>query len=101
MVGWELVIHPQVREWLHDWREDRRSAQQIAAAITYVLDNGPQAGRPMVDTISGSQLKNLKELRPGSSGRSELRLLMVFDEGTQVVLLVAGDKAGNWTKWYR
>ncbi len=26
---------------------------------------------------------------------------MVFDEGTQVVLLVAGDKAGNWTKWYR
>jgi hypothetical protein len=43
---------------------------------------------------------NLKELRPGSSGRSEVRVLFVFDPWRSAILLVAGDKAGNWNKWY-
>jgi hypothetical protein len=37
---------------------------------------------------------------PGSRGRSEIRILFVFDQGRSAILLVAGDKAGNWTKWY-
>lgn len=40
-------------------------------------------------------------LRPGSSGRSEIRVLFAFDPQRQAILLVAGDKAGKWTKWYR
>lgn len=43
----------------------------------------------------------MKELRPGSSGRSELRALFAFDRDREAIVLVAGDKAGNWTKWYR
>ncbi|MFT4188692.1 MAG: type II toxin-antitoxin system RelE/ParE family toxin [Aeromicrobium sp.] len=43
----------------------------------------------------------MKELRPGSSGRSELRVLFAFDPKRQAILLVAGDKAGNWKRWYR
>jgi hypothetical protein len=43
----------------------------------------------------------MKELRPGSVGRSEIRILFVFDPARQAVLLVAGDKAGNWFRWYR
>lgn len=42
----------------------------------------------------------MKEVRPGSSGRSELRILFAFDPGRRAILLVAGDKAGNWQKWY-
>lgn len=49
----------------------------------------------------GSNLHNLKELRPGSSGTSEVRVIFVFDPKRNAVLLVAGDKAGNWTAWYR
>jgi hypothetical protein len=99
-VSWELVIHPQVREWLRAQRQDPKTAQQIAAALTYALDTGPQAKRPLVGKMTGSRINNLKELRPGSSGRSEVRLLLVFDEGTNMVVLIAGDKAGNWIRWY-
>jgi ribosome-binding protein aMBF1 (putative translation factor) len=53
-----------------------------------------------VDTITNSKIANLKELRPGSRGRSEIRILFVFDPWRSAILLIAGDKAGNWTKWY-
>lgn len=55
----------------------------------------------MVDSVVGSRHKNMKELRPGSSGRSELRVLFAFDPDRRAIMLVAGDKAGNWQKWYR
>jgi hypothetical protein len=42
----------------------------------------------------------MKELRPGSSGGTEVRVLFVFDPERQAVLLVAGDKAGQWRHWY-
>jgi len=43
----------------------------------------------------------MKELRPPSAGGSEIRILLVFDPWRSVVLLVAGDKSGQWDKWYR
>lgn len=46
-------------------------------------------------------MHNLKELRPGSSGSSEIRILFAFDPARSVVLLVAGDKSGEWSAWYR
>jgi hypothetical protein len=70
-------------------------------SINALEAEGPGLGRPLVDTIKGSPVQNMKELRPGSRGRSEIRILFVFDPARQAVLLVAGDKAGNWTGWYR
>lgn len=71
-----------------DWLDalDADSADQVLAALTILREVGPALGRPLVDTVTGSRHKNMKELRPGSRGRSELRVLF---------------KAGNWTKWYR
>ena len=57
--------------------------------------------RPLADRISGSRLHNLKELRPGSSGASEVRILFIFDPVRNAVLLVVGDKSGRWQEWYR
>jgi hypothetical protein len=34
-------------------------------------------------------------------GRSEIRILFVFDPWRSAILLVAGDKADNWQSWYR
>lgn len=62
---------------------------------------GPGLGRPLVDTVSGSKLPNLKELRSGSVGGSEVRLLFVFDPQRRAVFLVAGDKSGTWSDWYK
>lgn len=41
------------------------------------------------------------ELRPGSVGKSEIRILFVFDPWRSAILLIAGDKAGQWQRWYR
>ena len=46
----------------------------------------------------------MKELRLGSGGRCEIRILYIFyifDPRRNAVLLVAGDKAGKWEAWYR
>ncbi|MGH3279292.1 MAG: hypothetical protein ACRDNW_09155 [Trebonia sp.] len=38
---------------------------------------------PLADRIAGSRLHNLKELRPGSSGASEVRILFHLRPGPQ------------------
>lgn len=92
----------EVREWLHQLRRtDRTTARLVGQAITALLEEGPSLGRPLVDRLKGSSLHNLKELRPGSSGTSEVRVIFIFDPERNAVLLVTGDKAGNWTAWYR
>lgn len=97
MVMW--TVDPEfVEEWLTSL--DERSYEQVVAALELLAERGPQLGRPLVDTVMGSRHRNMKELRPGSSGRSELRVLFAFDPERRAILLVAGDKAGNWKKWY-
>ena len=99
---YRLEIVREVREWLHELRRvDRATAILVGQAVTALLDEGPSLGRPLVDRIKGSTLHNLKELRPGSSGATEVRILFVFDPERQAVLLVAGDKSGQWSAWYR
>jgi hypothetical protein len=100
-VGYALVMTPEVRAWLHDLRHrDRASAILIGQAIGMLLEAGPELGRPLADRIRHSRLSNLKELRPGSAGRSETRILYIFDPRRNAVLLAAGDKAGQ-EAWYR
>jgi hypothetical protein len=43
----------------------------------------------------------MKELRPPSAGRTEIRILFVSGPWRSAVLLVAGDKSGQWDKWYK
>ncbi len=72
----------------------------ISDALTVLAVVRPGLGRPLADRISGSSLHNLKELRPASAGQSEVRILFAFDPHRRAVLLVAGDKSGNWKRWY-
>ena len=79
---------------------DPASGDLVRQAIEVLAERGPTLTRPMVDRIKGSRYHNMKELRPGSKGASEIRILFVFDPQRQAVLLVAGDKSGSWTRWY-
>ena len=98
---WEVILLGEVEDWFLDLaKEDADTADQVAAAIDNLAAMGPTLGRPLVDRIKGSRLHNLKELRPGSSGATEVRILFVFDLQRQAVRLVAGDKAGAWRDWY-
>ncbi len=43
----------------------------------------------------------MKELRPrATKGGAHMRVLFAFDTQSRAIMLAAGDKAGNWTKWY-
>ncbi|MFT4295332.1 MAG: type II toxin-antitoxin system RelE/ParE family toxin [Micropruina sp.] len=88
-----------IEDWLNAL--DRASWKQVMAAIEVLREFGPQLGRPLVDSLTASRHRNMKELRPGSSGRSELRILFAFDPERRAIMLVAGDKAGNWGRWYK
>ncbi len=54
------------------------------AAVEMLAERGPIPGRPIADTLSGSSLANLKELRPTTS----LRVLFVFDPRRTAILLI-------------
>jgi hypothetical protein len=43
----------------------------------------------------------MKELRPGSTGRTEIRVLFAFDLDRQAIFLVGGDKSADWKGWYK
>lgn len=83
----------EVRDWLDTLEATTHG--RVVQAIDTLADTGPGLGRPLVDTIHGSGIANLKELRPGS-----VRILLAFDPWRSTILLVAGDKAGRWKTWY-
>jgi hypothetical protein len=99
---WEILLTAEVESFLDDlYESDPASHQLVNQAILILERNGPAEGRPLVDSITASRIANMKELRPPSSGRSEIRILLVFDRWRAAILLVAEDKSGQWAKWYR
>ncbi|EHR62583.1 type II toxin-antitoxin system RelE/ParE family toxin [Saccharomonospora cyanea] len=99
MEEWETRITNDLLVWVNAL--DKRSKALVVDAIDRLAEAGPRLGRPLVDRIAGSRLHNLKELRPGSAGRSEIRILFVFGPWRSAVLLTGGDKSGNWSGWYQ
>ena len=98
---WDVYLTSEVDQWFNDLEKaDPASYVLVNQAIWVLACHGPGEGRPLVDRVRGSALHNLKELRPPSGGRSEVRVLFVFDPWRAAILLVAGDKAGDWAGWY-
>jgi hypothetical protein len=55
----------------------------------------PARGQPVHPSCTIS-----RNYAPVLPGKTEIRILFIFDPQRRAVLLVAGDKAGNWTRWY-
>lgn len=89
-------MHEEFAEWFN--KEPLKAQEKIGIEILCIKEFGPILGRPKVDSIKNSKIKNLKELRIQVSGRP-YRILFVFDEERQAILLVGGDKS-NDKKWY-
>lgn len=80
---------------------DDEEYDNVIAALEQLEEHGPVTRRPFVDTLKGSAHPNMKELRPrATKGGAHIRVIFAFDIKSRAILLVAGDKAGNWTKWY-
>ncbi len=101
-MGWEIELRSEVESWFFTMVEDEpETADLIQEALNLLEEQGPRLGRPLVDKVKASRHHNMKELRPASAGRTEIRMLFAFDPHRKAIVLVAGDKAGNWQGWYR
>ena len=76
-MSWEIILAPEVHDWFLGL--DDLNASLVRDAVELLAERGPALGRPLADRITGSRLHNLKELRPGSAGRTEMRILYIFD----------------------
>lgn len=97
--SWEVEFHPACEVWADDLPQ--ADAEALLAAIRLLRTEGPNLGRPLVDRIEGSRHANMKELRPGSTGRTEVRVLFAFDRRRRAILLAGGDKSKDWKGWYK
>ena len=93
---WEVEYTEQFFDW---WTQlSEREQRALDFVVEHLEADGPALGRPLVDTITGSRHANMKELRPRGGS---LRVLFAFDPRRMALLLIGGDKTGEWNAWYR
>jgi hypothetical protein len=98
---WETEESAEFDDWFDKLGEDDQI--QVIAAVEYLEQTGPAARMPLSYPIKQNNSCGMKELRPGSSGRSEVRILYAFDFRRKALLLLGGDKAerrSDWDSWY-
>lgn len=93
---WKIQHTLEVAGWLRSLSE--RDATRIGAAIRQLEREGPGLGGGRVKLIKSSRHRNMKELR---SVGGCIRVLFAFDRRRHAILLVGGDKSGDWEGWYR
>jgi hypothetical protein len=92
MGGWEVITNESYDAW---FQEQTKDDQAIILGKVYLLEeHGPNLGRPHADTINGSDLKNLKELRAKTDAHV-FRIAYIFDPERKGLLLIGGDKRTN------
>ncbi len=93
---WEVEVTDEFIEWWEALSVDQQ--ESVTDRVDFLAGQGPDLGRPVVDRISTSRHHNMKELRASKGGA--LRVLFAFDPRRQVILLLGGDKSGDWDTWY-
>jgi hypothetical protein len=97
-VPWDVEYTDQFGSWwFHELTEEQQEA--IAARVTVLEAQGPGLRRPYVGEIKGSAFDpKMKELICNEGGA--LRILFMFDPRSVAILLLGGDKTGQWQRWY-
>lgn len=92
---WNVEYTDQFEDWWLTLSEQEQEA--MTAAVEALEDRGPALGRPFVDSIQASRHANMKELRPRGG---HMRVMFAFDSRRTAILLIGGDKTGQWESWY-
>lgn len=96
-MAWEIEFTDEFGDWWRDLTVEQQEA--VAARVKLLSDRGPSLRRPAVGEIKGSKFDpQMKELRVGQDGA--LRILFTFDPRRTAILLLGGDKTGQWNAWY-
>ena len=88
---WQVEFHDELLVEVETLPREVQKA--LAAHVRLLTEFGPGLGRPSVDTLKGSQIANLKELRFSVEG-GVWQVAFAFDRRRVAVLLVMGDKRG-------
>lgn len=98
-----IVSMPYIVLYLNEfatWLDTQDEALQLRtlAQLELLKERGPLLNRPYVDTLKGSEIANLKELRL-TFEKAPIRILFVFDPKQNAVIILAGNKQGD-KRWY-
>lgn len=80
---WEINGTDRFADWFGDLEVSEQDA--VIAVVELLAEHGPQLDRPYADRIAGGQaLPDPVHVRSAPPG----------------ILLVGGDKSGQWSRWY-
>lgn len=96
---WEVTTRTLFDEWYA--KQTDAVQEELLATLKVLAKEGPNLGRPYVDTLENSKYPNMKELRVQVNGHP-LRACFAFDPLRQAIVLCAGDKKGaNEKRFYK
>lgn len=90
-MAWTVLFHLEFEPEFAELDEDVQDG--LLQVIDVLGTNGPELGRPYVDTLAGSRLTNLKEIRLQTAA-GPYRFAFAFDPLRQAIILCGGSKAG-------
>ena len=91
-MAWQVEFHPAfVREFEGHSIAVRKA---LLSQISILKVEGPNLGRPLVDTLYRSKHSNMKELR-FKAERGEWRAAFAFDRRRIAIVLAMGNKRGK------
>lgn len=96
MGTWKILLLPEFEDWFN--RQSSDLNEDTVFHLSLLEKYGPNLKRPYVDTLKGSKIPNLKELRFSHEG-APIRILFVFDPKRQAVIILGGDKSKD-KRWY-
>lgn len=94
---WDVEYTDEFEEWWLGLTQEQQEA--LDDRVMLLAEVGPGLKRPVVGDIKASRHPNMKELRASKGGT--LRVLFAFDPRRHAILLLGGDKSGQWDEWYR
>lgn len=89
---WKLFATKEYMEWFSNL--DAKGRNAVIVAYKKLGEYGPLLTRPTSDTLKGSKIGNLKELRVKNSSHI-VRIAYCFDAKRRAVFLMGGDKKGK------
>lgn len=93
---WDVEYTDEFENWWRDLAVDQQEA--LDDRVMLLAEHGPGLKRPVVAEIESSCHPRMKELRVSRAG--SLRVLFAFDPRRHAILLLGGDKSGQWSTWY-
>jgi hypothetical protein len=96
-IMWNVLATEEYLIWFSKLSEYDK--EEISFKVHLLEEFGPNLSRPHADTLKGSKIKNLKELRIKTHEHT-FRIAFYFDIKRNGLLLTGGDKKGKNQKLF-